>query len=176
MAGLLSSHLFWMAVFLVVGTLLGGVLRGWLTNHKRALRFRKGREGEARARAELLRRGFTIVAEQPRLEGYMSIDGERRVFTVRADFLVKRGGERAIVEVKTGKKAPDPAYPATRRQLFEYAHLFGVDALFLLDGEKLTLVRVEFDAPSPGSRHLSPLFWIAGGVSVALLLWWLLNL
>jgi hypothetical protein len=47
--------------------------------------------------------------------------------------MVLRGGRRFVAEIKTGDQAPDPSFPATRRQLLEYQLVFEVEGLLLVD-------------------------------------------
>jgi hypothetical protein len=74
----------------------------------------------------------------------MWIDGEAASYELIADFIVARGKETALVEVKTGECAPDPTHVATRRQLLDYQHAFDVDAIYLFDAEANALMRIEF--------------------------------
>ncbi|MBU1239739.1 hypothetical protein KKF84_13100 [Myxococcota bacterium] len=137
------------AVIVVAATLALGIYLGirWMRYRARsALAFRRerGRKGEERARRELERLGYSIVSEQPRLEASMWIDGEEHTFTVRVDFLVEGRGERAIVEVKTGKAGDLPPSPAVRRQLFEYVTLYRADACYFMNGDTLQMSRIAF--------------------------------
>jgi len=74
----------------------------------------------------------------------MWVDGEPETYELIADFIVSRGKETALVEVKTGDRAPDPTHIATRRQLLDYLHAFEVDAIYLFDAEANKLMRIEF--------------------------------
>ena len=100
----------------------------------------------------------------------MRVDGERVAYEVCADFVVERGGERAIVEVKTAGAAK-PSSPATRRQIFEYAALYGVNRAYMFDGDRSTLHEIVFQAAPP--RGVPParrfVSWQAGFVGGALL-------
>ena len=122
-------------------------------------RFDRGRQGEEEAREYLCAAGFEILAEQAEQIGLMYVDEEEVTYRVRADFLVRRGRETAIVEVKTGKKAVKPSNRDTRRQLFEYARLYDVDTLYFFDAEQASLKKIVFPAEeSPVSllwRHVS---------------------
>jgi hypothetical protein len=64
--------------------------------------------------------------------------------SVRADLLVQRDGALFVAEVKTGSRAPDPSFPATRRQLLEYLMVFEPDGLLLVDMEREAVMEVEF--------------------------------
>ncbi len=165
-------------LFTLVVALLGGVagstLLGWFRTKRVQRRFSQGRKGEKRAREELLRLGFVIVEEQPRVEAVLVIDGEEHPYTVRGDFLVERGGERALVEVKTGSTATDPLYAPTRRQLREYDALFHVKTLYLLNGKTLTLQRITFPEHGNGRKGRLPtaVLWIAVlGLALGVVCW-----
>lgn len=57
-----------------------------------------------------------------------------------------------MVDAKTGRVAPDPNHPATRRQLLEYQIYYAAHAVYLYDGESDTLKKVCFPQ-LPGSRR-----------------------
>ncbi len=82
-------------------------------------------------RVFLKRKGYRILQEQAALDGCFLVDKKAYKFQVRADFLVSKKGKKAVVEVKTGKKSINPAYPDTRRQLLEYAALYEADEIFI---------------------------------------------
>lgn len=99
--------------------------------------------GERRAERWLEARGYRVLQRQLSKRSLMHIDGRVAEYDARADLLVQMGDERVIVEVKTGEAA-DPRLPATRRQLREYAAVFGVERVFLFDASRDRLHRVEF--------------------------------
>ena len=162
------THQLTAAILLVLaGALLGARLllhfgRAW-RNLRMKRRFRRGERGEQRGLRYLRRHGFTVLAEQPSLKPSMEIDGQRREYTIRADFLVHKGRRRAVVDAKTGSCASDPAFSATRRQLLEYAYHYGVDDVYLYDGDRDTLRLVRF--PKAGSRKLSHFFIFFSGIA-----------
>lgn len=108
------------------------------------------RRGRIASRAEeeaerLLRRaGYAIVDRQVTGAWTLRVDGEDREVRMRADLLVKRRGARFVAEVKTGRTAPRPDLPETRRQLLEYLLAFDVDGVLLVDMETRAVHRVEF--------------------------------
>lgn len=101
-----------------------------------------GAAGERVAEGVLVRAGFTIERAQPASSVTYEVDGAARSFEVRADLLVRRGGARYVVEVKTGTQAPDLASRATRRQVLEYTHAFAVDGVLLVDATRGAIVHV----------------------------------
>jgi len=125
---------------------------GWLLRR----RFRSAASAEVRAERWLARHGFRIVDRQILRRGEIHVDGEPYRFDVRADLIVERDGERALVEVKTGAAA-EPSSSATRRQMLEYGVVFGVSALYLFDADRERLMHVRFAAlESPGGSAGAP--------------------
>lgn len=139
----------------LVGMLLALVLaRAWRRASLR-WRFRKARAGELAAEALLRRRGFRILDEQVRRREHLFVDGERVDYEVRADLLVARWWRTYVVEVKTGKAAPNPTHTATRRQLREYAAVYAADGLLLADMNAGTLHEIRFPAQAGGREPSS---------------------
>ena len=83
----------------------------------------------------------------------MEIDGQPVEVRSRADLLVEwtRGSipRRFVAEVKTGRRAPEPTLPATRRQLLEYLHVFDVEGVLLVDMERRKIKRIGFPQARP---------------------------
>ena len=97
-------------------------------------------QGEAEAERLLHRAGYRVVDRQAAFTSTLWVDGEAVEFGLRLDLVVERGGRHFVAEVKTGSRAPDPCFPATRRQLREYAALFPDHGLLLVDMEMLEKV------------------------------------
>lgn len=105
---------------------------GRLGRRSRA-RNRVAAAGERAAERLLTRAGYEITHRQHTAWWTMEVDGEPVDVSCRADLLVARDGEVFVAEVKTGDHAPDPTWPATRRQLLEYLHAFDIDGVLLID-------------------------------------------
>ncbi len=120
--------------------------RRGLSASRLARRARRGRRGEARATALLARRGYRVIAAQVSRRLSVEVDGVTLEYAVQADFLVEdRSGRRLIAEVKTGRRAPDPLHPPTRRQLLEYALGYReAEGVLLVDVERGRVRRVRF--------------------------------
>jgi hypothetical protein len=165
---------------IVVGVWLGGRLRRLWMRRQLARRWRHARRGEERARGWLERNGFTIVDEQVSQLSYLIVNGEESPFSVRADYLVEREGVRAIVEVKTGAVA-DPSSRGTRRQILEYAQVYGVSDVYLFDADAQRLhhigVPTAADAVAPArGRSWSVAVVFAAGIALgALATWWIVS-
>jgi len=136
----------WLAVLLVLALLI----LGWWRAHTRVARAnrhrqRRARSGEDRAEALLRARGYRILDRQVTARWTLFVDGEPHEVSCRADLLVTRRAQRFIAEVKTGDLAPDPTFPATRRQLLEYQRAFPVDGVLLVDMARQAIHRVSWD-------------------------------
>ncbi len=161
------------AAALLAGALLALLLARWWRRVRLARRFRRGLAGQAEARGLLARRGYELLAEELEAEGELLVDGERRSFSVRVDYLARRRGRLYGVEVKTGEKAPDPLAIPTRRQLREYQAVLGpeLDGMLLVDMEARELHEVRFPEPRRRGRWaLALLVGIALGAAAAVLL------
>jgi len=134
--------------FVVIGAVLALVIarawRRWRGSRRAKRRGARAVRGEAAAIALLEDAGYAIIARQQRIIWEPIVDGEALPIELRCDYLVERGGERFVAEVKTGEVAPDVATAATRRQLLEYRVAFDVDGVLLVCPERDTIHVVEF--------------------------------
>lgn len=128
------------AVLLVLLTLR---IRRWWKARLLGARMDVAAEGEVLAERWLVANGYRILERQASRRCIMHINGRVAEYDVRADLLVERDERRLLVEVKTGEAA-DPRFPATRRQLREYASVFEVDAVYLFDASNQRLHQIEF--------------------------------
>ncbi|HUS64382.1 MAG TPA: hypothetical protein VMZ28_07550 [Kofleriaceae bacterium] len=131
--------------------------RAFATRRRLGLQAVRAQAGEARAATLLGRRGYAVVARQAPGAWQVRRGDEAQAFTLRADYLVERGGRRFVAEVKTGAAAPSLSASATRRQLLEYACAFDVDGVLLVDPEAGTVEEVVFELPR-AARSPGPLF------------------
>lgn len=135
-------------VIIICAMLLGGFLYYKVSSFFKVRLFRKrmerGERGEEIGKKFLIKKGFTIVEEQPKESSIILIDGEAHTYNVRADFLVERKGRRSIVEVKTGNISTNPKSINTRRQLLEYSRIYDVDNLLFFDAESKKLKTISF--------------------------------
>lgn len=145
---------------LVLGAWLGAHVRRFWLRRRLARRWRHARHGEQRARGWLERHDFRILDEQVSRTSTLIVDGQESPFTVRADYLVERDDVRAIVEVKTGDVA-DPSSRGTRRQILEYAWVYGVSEVFLFDADAERLHHIALPTtarePAPAPHRWRPL-------------------
>lgn len=175
----------WMLILFLLLMLIGGWLHfrysKWQVR-RRLHRIRtRGQAGEIQAESWLRKNGFVIEAGQPQQATHLLVDGIPMAFRVRADFLVRDPeGRRAVVEVKTGAAA-NPVSTGTRRQMFEYAAVYGVGAVYLFDSAEGRLRKISFGARLPqqpgfpASRFLALGFGLglAAAVAGTVLLRWL---
>jgi hypothetical protein len=138
------------AAIVVLAVLVFGFAVAWWLARTRirrgnARRFRVAQRGEAGAE-DLLRRAGYVVVERQRTERFvLEVDGAAVDAHCRADLLVRDAdGADWVAEVKTGERAPNPARPQTRRQLLEYALLFDVVGVLLVDMEAREIHTVRF--------------------------------
>ena len=118
------------------------------TGRANRARQRHAQRGEERAERLLKARGFQIVDRQVSGSWTLSVDGAPVEAAVRADLLVSRRGRTYVAEVKTGAQATDPSFPATRRQLLEYAMIFEPDGVLLVDVDARRVHQVDFPGVS----------------------------
>lgn len=122
---------------------------GWWWTARRAgrasrARNRRALRGESDAERLLEEAGYEVLERQVSAWTVMVVDGDEIEVAVRADLWVGRGSRRYVAEVKTGRSAPDPTLPATRRQLMEYQLVFEPDGLLLVDVEAGAIPEVVF--------------------------------
>ncbi|MBN2439745.1 MAG: hypothetical protein JXJ04_00305 [Spirochaetales bacterium] len=131
-------------LLLIIGAIVWHLIFSLINYIRVRSRFKKGKKGEVIARKYLKHHGFTIISQQVSEKSQIIIDGKGYTYEVRADFLVKKGEITGIVEVKSGFKATNPLSIPTRRQLFEYYHIFQVDVLYFFDANKRELQAITF--------------------------------
>jgi hypothetical protein len=152
------------ALGLVLGAALWGVVQARLRRWRTIARLVRARRGEARAHELLESRGFSVLGAQCAGSYRVSVDGTPLDVDLRADYLVEKNGLRYIAEVKTGNLAPLVRTPSTRRQLLEYRLAFDVDGVLLVDIEAARIQAVTFpllNARSPDDA--SHVGWVVIG-------------
>lgn len=145
----------WLLVVVLL-VLLAAALLAWAWERGRMGRGNRARQrvalrGETDAERLLGAAGFQILERQAAARWTLWVDGEPVEVGCRADLLVERDGDLFVAEVKTGELAPDPARPATRRQLLEYHLAFEVDGLLLVDmsARRIREVRLPYATGPP---------------------------
>jgi hypothetical protein len=150
----------WKILAISAALATGGAFWWWVTRlwRRRVLRGRRnrGRRGEEKAAKVLTDAGYRILEDQASREVTVQVDGAARPYTLRPDYLVQRRDQRYVAEVKTGKKAPNPLYTPTRRQLVEYGVCFPDHGLLLVDMETRRVHRVHWPQMQVGAVHRAP--------------------
>lgn len=108
-------------------------------------RTRRAMQGEEDAEDLLSSQGFRVLDRQVAYTSTLWVDGEPVDFGIRIDLLVEKRGRSYVAEVKTGDRAPDPAWGPTRRQLREYATLLPDHGLLLVDVQAGEIREIHFD-------------------------------
>ncbi len=139
--------------------------RSALRRRRMRRRFERGAEGEQEAALLLERAGYVIEAAQAATRYAVDVDGALAEVAVRADFVVSRGGERFVAEVKTGRAAPRLETSATRRQLLEYQHAFDVGGVLLVDADARTVQRISFRPPAQLRRWTHGSVWLLAALA-----------
>lgn len=158
-------------------------LGAWLAVELRALRERlrgralqrQGARGERDAERILKAHGYAIRERQARRRYPMVVDGARRSADVSFDFVVARGGEELVAEVKTGTSAPRIERAETRRQLLEYQLATGARCVLLVDPDAGTISEVSFPITVPASAPQGSWRISAALVTFVLALAWYLQ-
>lgn len=177
----------WLVGAALLGALLGALAARAFARWSARLRGRaynaRGQRGERAAEALLEAHGFRLIARQIQTSYAVEVDGETIEVPLHADFLVGRGRERWVAEVKTGRHAPRFQHAETRRQLLEYQLAFGVGSVLLVDMEAERLSEVCFPlldqlgAPAPqgpaqrGTRASTS--WLLACLAAGVLAYWL---
>jgi hypothetical protein len=132
------------AALLLAGVLLGAAAVRWRARRRIGRHRRQGREGEVRALRLLRRAGYRVLDTEVAAEGRVRVDGRPVEYRVRADAIVRRGFRRYVAEFKGGPESAAVTNRATRRQLLEYALLFDVSGVLLVDAPGRRIQRIEF--------------------------------
>lgn len=136
----------------VIALWLAARWRRWRGSVRAKRRAARAGAGEQAAIALLEDEGYVIEARQARVVWAPLVDDEPIALELRADYLVKRNGERFVAEVKTGEVAPSLHSAATRRQLLEYSVAFAVDGVILVCPERGEVHRIEFPTSTMQAR------------------------
>jgi hypothetical protein len=161
------------ALVLVIASLwLAARLRRWWERRARVRRAARAQAAERDAVGVLGDSGFRVIGRQVRQSWGVVADGDAVSFTLIADYLVERDGQRWVAEVKTGERALDLRHGPTRRQLLEYREAFGADGVLLVDAEGRRLRDVRFfgmeRARAGGQRRFA--LGVAAGIGIGVAL------
>lgn len=138
-------------LLLALGARAGIRVSRWILARRPARSRALGTRGAERAIALLARRGFHVLGTEVVREGVVEVDGGAQAFVVRVDALVERRGRVWVAEAKGGLLSATIRHRGTRRQLLEYAHVFGADGVLLVDGRRGHVRVVRFPPPPTAS-------------------------
>jgi hypothetical protein len=133
-----------LVLLLVVGVLVGLILARRAVRRRTADSRRLGERGRQRALKLLRRHGFEVLETEVTAPGLVQVDSHLHEYTVRADALVRRKRRVYVAEFKGGGESAKISNRATRRQLLEYACVFGVDGVLLVDAHEGRIHYVRF--------------------------------
>jgi hypothetical protein len=141
-------HFLLLFLFFAGSVFTGGLLLKWYTRdtlrRKLTKRVHRAAAGEKNARCFLIDHGFTILNEQAYIKKKLAVDGVSVPFTLRADFIVRKGRRNAVVDAKSGSQAADPRNPETRRRMLEYFCYYDVKDAYIYDDVKKSLKKIVF--------------------------------
>jgi hypothetical protein len=142
---------------LAYGVRTGIRLSRWILARRPARSRRMGADGARRALALLERKGWSVLETEVVREGVVEVDGRLESFVVRVDALVTRRGQVFVAEAKGGLLSASVRHRGTRRQLLEYAHVFGAYGVLLVEARRGRVSVVRFPRPleraAPGTRR-----------------------
>jgi hypothetical protein len=136
------------ALLVALGVWAGAKVARALEARRAAWARRLGKAGARRALHLLARAGYEVEALEVSRSAWLLVDGEPRAFTARADAFVRRGSRRFVVEFKGGEENAAATQVATRRQLLEYAWVFGTESVLLVDAHAGRIHEVRFPEAS----------------------------
>jgi Holliday junction resolvase-like predicted endonuclease len=157
------------------------LLGAWLTVALRRLRDRmrgrasvaRGKRGERDAERILTAAGYRIVGRQVPTSYEIAVDGAAQQVELTLDFIVERGGEELVAEVKTRADGDAQIGRAnTRRQLLEYQLATGTGRVLLVEPEAQRVSEVRFPLLNRPAR--APSAWRVLAIFIvlaALVLW-----
>lgn len=135
---------------------------------------RKGAEGEILAERLLIERGYELEARQIGGRYELVVDGHPKEVSLRADFLVRRGGKRFVAEAKGGRVAARIDTIATRRQVLEYCIAFDVEGVLLVDARagEISLVQLPRRGDPAGSARVLLFVFVLVLVAISIGVLW----
>lgn len=144
-------------------------IRSFLNNKKAKKRSVISKKAEKTAEKWLKRNGFQIVEKQQSRPLIIQTGQTRHRYSIRTDFLVKKGGQKYIVEVKSGQKNSQITNRDTRRQLLEYFLAYQSHGIILFDMEHKKFLEVKFILPHLHFRWVENLiFFLLGALAIML--------
>jgi Holliday junction resolvase-like predicted endonuclease len=142
-------------------------IKSLLDNKKAKQRSFTSKRAEKTAEKWLKRNGFQITEKQQSRPLIIQTGKIRHRYLIRTDFLVRKGGRKYIVEVKSGQKNSHITNRDTRRQLLEYFLAYQSYGIILFDMEHKKFSEIKFLLPHLHSRWVENLiFFLLGALIV----------
>lgn len=124
---------------------------------------------EKTAEKWLRRNGFQILEKQQSRPLIIKTGKTQHRYWIRIDFLVKKGGKKFVIEVKSGLKNSHVTNRDTRRQLLEYFLAYQSYGIILFDMEHRKFSEIKFVLPFFHSRWIeNSIFFLSGALIVLL--------
>jgi Holliday junction resolvase-like predicted endonuclease len=165
----------------VLGLALGAICTSLVRDARERSRARarslRAKRGEERAARVLTAGGFKVQDRQVRRRYVIEVDGAAREIELILDYVVSRGGETLVAEVKTGTGPTSLQHVETRRQLLEYQLATGSRRVLLVDPEADSISEVAFPIPQsalPPAARKNRVLWpltLAGLIGFGVLIW-----
>ena len=140
----LNNFFLILIIFALLILLIQYKSRIYIRNRKQQKRFKRGAKLEKKAKKLLIKKGYTILAEQYIAYHKFKVDNNTIQAKLIVDYIVEKGNEKYIIEVKSGQSANSIKNKDTRRQLLEYFYAVENDGVMLLDMENEVLHSIEF--------------------------------
>lgn len=160
-------------VLVIIIFLSGGILslslylkiRSLINNRKAKKRSFISIRAEKKAERWLQRNGFQVLERQQSRPLIIQAGKISHHYSIRTDFLVKKGGKKYIVEVKSGQKNSHITDKDTRRQLLEYFLAYQSYGIILFDMEHQKFSEIKFLLPHLHSRWIEyTIFFLLGAL------------
>jgi Holliday junction resolvase-like predicted endonuclease len=169
----INNNLFLIVIFFLAGGLLSLVLylkiRNYLNYQKAKCRSFSSKRAEKKAEIWLKRKGFHIIEKQQSRPLIIKTGKTSHRYLIRTDFLVKKGGQKYVVEVKSGRKNSKITNRETRRQLLEYFLAYQACGIILFDMDSKKFTEVKFLLPYFQSKWIENIMYFFLGALLALL-------
>ncbi len=174
----INYNLFLIVIFVLSGGLLFLILylkiRDYSNYQKAIQRSRSSKRAEKNAEKWLKRNGFQIIGKQQSRPLIIKTGNTSHRYLIRTDFLVKKGGNKFVVEVKSGRKNSKITNRETRRQLLEYFLAYQTYGIILFDMDSKNFSEVKFLLPYLHSKWIvNTIYFFLGALSAMLIVYFL---
>jgi len=146
-----NHNIFLIIIIALSGGLLSLVfylkIRNYLNCKTAKKRSVSSKKAENKAEKWLKRNGFQIIDKQQSRPLIIKSGKAKYRYLIRTDFLVKKGGCKYVVEVKSGRKNSKITDRETRRQLLEYFLAYQTYGIILFDTYNNSFSEVKFSLP-----------------------------